>query len=421
MQDSINDWNIESSLMGDVYGNGVRNLAATGSADAEGGLWMSRPPVLNLPCEVEQNLPTVSDSRWHIHPRYLQHATFLLDGPLLKRGGVVQERILAHRTLHFGTNQLFWEFRHYQVCETYPGGRPDTIQTLKSNLVDFHTLRKTIGNEPPEDVENGLANINNFWGQAVRGFSRCQLTKPEDKLVAISGLARKIQERHSQFDFVAGMLRHSLCVELLWEVIRYTFTEDSRRPIAFRAPSWSWASVATGVNMVGLTETNRTMSKVLGIEVQEGDDPMGQNTSAPLRIEGYLMTFTVRYGPEGPGLVRAEFCINGVWYGQYSDIDALHTFRDADEPYRNLHYLVMKDEGKEPTVAAAAPWFWTRSCLLIQPTGLKKGQFKRYGKYEFGGQCYRLSAREDLKNVRNEEWLEFESVGEDGKYIVSIT
>jgi hypothetical protein len=354
-------------------------------------------------------------------PRISNKPTLLLDGPLLKRGWVVQERILAPRTLHFGTNQLFWECRHHQACETYPGGLPDTMYTLKSNLVAFDTLHKTIGKKPPEDVENMLADINAFWGKAVTGFSYCQLTKPEDKLVAISGLARKIQERHSQLDFVAGMLRQSLCVELLWEVMRYTYTKDSRRPIAFRAPSWSWASVATGVQMMCLSETNRIMDKVLRIEVQAGDDPMGQNISASLKIEGYLMTFTVRYGAAKPDFVKSEFCINGVWnHGSYSRVDRLHTFRDADEPYRNLHCLVLKDEGKEPTVAAAADRSWTLSGLLIQPTGLKKGEFKRYGKYEFGGQIYKLFARNDLKNVRNEEWLEYKRVGEDGKYIVSI-
>jgi hypothetical protein len=37
----------------------------------------------------------------HIHPRYLQQATLLLNGPLLKREWVIQERLLAPRTLYF--------------------------------------------------------------------------------------------------------------------------------------------------------------------------------------------------------------------------------------------------------------------------------------------------------------------------------
>jgi hypothetical protein len=52
--------------------------------------------------------------------------------------------------------------------------------------------------------------------------------------------------------------------------------------------------------------------------------------------------------------------------------------------------------------------------------GAKSGQFRRYGKHSLRGKDYNLLEIIELKNVRNEEWLEFESVGAEGKYIVSI-
>jgi len=137
-QDSIDDWIIESALMGDVYGHGICNLAATGSPDGNGGLWINRSPSLSLPCEVRLNRRPAANTMWHIHLKYLAQSTLLLEGPLLKRGWVVQERVLAPRTLHFGTNQLFWECRHSQACETYPGGLPNLMQSQKSNL--FHLM-----------------------------------------------------------------------------------------------------------------------------------------------------------------------------------------------------------------------------------------------------------------------------------------
>jgi len=36
------------------------------------------------------------------------------------------------------------------------------------------------------------------------------------------------------------------------------------------------------------------------------------------------------------------------------------------------------------------------------------------------GEHYELLQRSDLKTVCNEEWLEYESLGEDGKYIVTL-
>ncbi|KAN0090623.1 HET domain containing protein [Hyaloscypha variabilis] len=328
MQDSIDDWKTESAFMGDVYGNAVCNLAAAGSRDGNGGLWMDRSSLLHLPCEVESKIPLGSKSTWHIHPRSLKQATLLLNGPLLKRGWVIQERILAPRTLYFGTYQLFWECSHHQACETYPGGLPDMMQVAKSNLVTLENLEKAIGVEN-DDIKITSADVNRFWEQIILGFSRCDLTKPEDRLIAISGLARKIQERNPQFDFL----------------MKGGGTKSYQRMTAFRAPSWSWASLDAGVMMM-MSDSffeKSIMPRILDVQIQEGDDPMGQNVSASLRIEGHLMTFGIRCGTESTDLGSAEFCINGVWHQPRMESEKLYALRDADEPFRNLHCLVLAD------------------------------------------------------------------------------
>jgi len=182
---------------------------------------------------------------------------------------------------------------------------------------------------------------------------------------------------------------------------------------AFRAPSWSWASLDAGVMMM-MSDSffeKSIMPRILDVQIQEGDDPMGQNVSASLRIEGHLMTFGIRCGTESTDLGSAEFCINGVWHQPRMESEKLYALRDADEPFRNLHCLVLGGRQTD---------FMDLICLLIQPTRSKNGEFRRYGRYQFYGQTYDLSVRSDLKNVHNEEWLEYESVGEDGKYIVSI-
>jgi len=99
-------------------------------------------------------------------------------------------------------------------------------------------------------------------------------------------------------------------------------------------------------------------SRILDIEVQEGDDPMGQNVSAALRIEAYLMTLVVRYMLDWEGIDRPEFCINGVWYQSYLYLD---TLRDVNEPYHNLHCLVIKDESK----ARLSGWEGLDDCICI--------------------------------------------------------
>jgi hypothetical protein len=42
----------------------------------------------------------------------------VLEGPLNKRGWVLQERVLAHRTIYFTNKQTYWECGEGVRCET---------------------------------------------------------------------------------------------------------------------------------------------------------------------------------------------------------------------------------------------------------------------------------------------------------------
>jgi hypothetical protein len=411
MQDSIEDWRVESALMGDIYSNAICNLAATGSANGNGGLFVDHQHLLDLSCLIDDpRLFRDSKSSWHTSPASLQHAILLLDGPLLSRGWVVQERVLARRTLHFGSKQLLWECMCMQACETYPGGLPPRMEAMKGNLIPFKYLQEIFGTKS-RNISLSLERVDASWRTTVSGYTSCDLTKPEDKLVAISGLARTIQERHPQFHFVAGMLIESLPNSLRWTAQRGE--RKKPRPKAYRAPSWSWASVGNAVGTTPEPHNKGVVCKILGVAVDSGVDPLGQNVAATLRIEAYLMTVSVRYNAT-VGSSRSEFCINGVWHADFGIADIVERVRDVDdEPYHALHCLVIE-------AGDAFRLHQILDCLLIQPTGLRKGEFRRFGVYSFWSQDYKISSLNDIKNARNEEWLEYESEGEDGKYIVSI-
>jgi hypothetical protein len=105
----------------------------------------------------------------------------LLDGPLLKRGWVIQERILALRTLHFGSSQLFWECRQFQACETYPGGLPSTMHANKGNLVPLTTLQKTFGTGSGNTALS-LEDVTSCWATIVNEYSECYLLESANDL-----------------------------------------------------------------------------------------------------------------------------------------------------------------------------------------------------------------------------------------------
>jgi hypothetical protein len=123
------------------------------------------------------------------------------------------------------------------------------------------------------------------------------------------------------------------------------------------------------------------LNTVVGVEV-ESADPTGQNVSATSRIEGYLTTVDVRSSNRDDGSDASEYCINGNWHREY-EYSSLQQIRDVDEPFRSLHCLVMLKN-----------WYvgiqgdWALHWLPIQPTGAKRGQFRRYGRYTLWGNYY---------------------------------
>jgi hypothetical protein len=93
--------------MGDVCKGALCNIAATASADSNGGCFRKRQPMLLEPCTIRTGCTNHSNDEYHIQDSdYLQRILHF-DQPLLRRSWVVQERVLPSRVLHFGEFQAF--------------------------------------------------------------------------------------------------------------------------------------------------------------------------------------------------------------------------------------------------------------------------------------------------------------------------
>jgi len=123
--------------MGSIYRYSILNIAATGFRDGEKGLFNGRDANLMTPIHVFLS----SDQYVRLYPDKADGATqqgatkgnhLLVDvhvwrngvdrAPLCKRGWVTQERALSVRTLHFGSQQLFWECMSHDGSEVFPEG-----------------------------------------------------------------------------------------------------------------------------------------------------------------------------------------------------------------------------------------------------------------------------------------------------------
>lgn len=125
---------------------------------------------------------------------------------------------------------------------------------------------------------------------------------PSDKLVAISGIASEYAKLLAGDTYIAGVWKDTLPFGLLWG--REGWAEDARpRPPAYRAPSWSWASVDCPVQFESdaLPRSDRHAMS----EPSDGH---------PLQTK--VLDIKVRHaGPEAFGrLIEASITISGRWF-----------------------------------------------------------------------------------------------------------
>lgn len=261
IQGSSKDWQRESLLMNKVYKNAFLTLSATASPDAYGGLFRKRNPDTISPHPFKvlvegqgliEGLLIKSDL-WESNIR---------QAPLSQRAWVVQERILAPRTLYFCQDQLFWECRELHACEVLPKGIPlsfigDIIEVVGVDTAPLKAFGNTVSHfiEPEEDdarmLHLGGMQISKgprqyyspyeAWNGILALYVRCALTKSDDKLVALSGLAKDFASVLND-EYVAGLWRRNLINGLLWQVDAVgEAPRPSVRPSGYRAPTWSWA------------------------------------------------------------------------------------------------------------------------------------------------------------------------------------
>lgn len=79
--------------------------------------------------------------------------------------------------------------------------------------------------------------IYNRWQEEVSDYSKREMTKESDILPALSGLAHKVADITCDL-YLAGIWKNDLVKGLLWRTWR------GRRLFPYRAPTWSWFSIA---------------------------------------------------------------------------------------------------------------------------------------------------------------------------------
>jgi Heterokaryon incompatibility protein (HET) len=369
IQDSHDDWLHEASLMCSVYSNSYLNFAATSSRDGTGGLFHKSALVKN--CAVKATwtglLPglylCVDESAWQ---RRVE------DAPLNVRGWVLQERLLAPRTVHCAYDQMWWSCRDApNCCETFPTGAlvaswanesregsvdksleadPNSEETtvLKVSTISLYSSQASLA--PLLDDSADSIAWNEAWLAIVRAYTSAQLTYGSDKLIAIAGIAEEARRTRGllEDDYLAGLWRIDLLIDLLWRMA----SSGKREKEPYRAPSWSWASVDGEVYFHSpdkrLEARENPVARVLESHTTTNHGWSGPVSNGWLKIAGPILDITLSgaatseaYEPflENLNIGNEQF-ISGESFGEVLDNEKLYC--DWPKDGRQLHYACLK-------------------------------------------------------------------------------
>ena len=281
IQDDESDWNTETSRMHIIFGSAFCTIASTWSDSSEKGIFSTRsssdsavPKYVNL-------------SRTKGRTRHkINHNFRIARSPLLTRGWALQEHILCRRVIHYDTDEIRLECKKGARCECsgqqIPKLRGETLLTGPSEL-------------------SGLSRAKLFrtWWDLIEEYSLRNLTVPSDKLPAVYGLAQRFQSFGLGLN-VAGLWKSELIASLAWTTAYQPSREFPRRPkhrpIPYRAPTWSWASIDAQIAYpalhVYLAKTGETRCQIIDVQ-STASGHAGAVKSAYVRISSAVVPVTV--------------------------------------------------------------------------------------------------------------------------------
>jgi hypothetical protein len=371
IQDSPDDWQREAALMQHVYSNARFNISATGAEDSDAGLFFDRGRLAVVPFTFEIPDTTTRERKrrrgcWRPGRYRLVDPTLCTYNisytPLNARGWVMQERLLARRIVHFCRAQIFFECHEWEACEMFPRGLPYT-KTFRVNNTrrPWYGRFKSLTLEPRRQVQRRrwLGETRRtplrradpslgyllLWWEMVDTYSALALTKPEDKLIAFSGMAKLMQQRPEMSGdvYLAGLWRRHLPYHLLWARDPLRSPSDPVTKAGIRiAPSWSWASVQVPVTLhfepFGAGDNDEILVEILEAEVYaSGEDVTGSVSGGYIKLSGFLRNAGCVVSPGGGG--RLMTVSGGERLGNYVWMDKTGVVVDGDLKRESVYCL----------------------------------------------------------------------------------
>lgn len=243
--------------------------------------------------------------------------------------------------------------------------------------------------------------VHTEWVKNVAWYTKRQLTRPGDKLRAIGGIADKYHVVMED-QYLAGLWRSYIPAGLLWR--RIVASKEGillPRPLRYRAPSWSWASIDGEIDydwperMDGSLECTRlghteSIASIVGIDVIEAgvelaraDKPFGAVKGGFIEASGMVKVVKGELKP-----------VYDEEKGQFLQLDVQDNFKrpqsidcwpDTDEglpqPCSELWLLALTGAAEDvgDDFRSTSTYFVIRGLVLVPVSGFN---YRRVGFFE---------------------------------------
>jgi hypothetical protein len=297
-----------------VYNSSVVTIAATSAASGHDGLFNTQSSSLLQHCPnreiaLESRLKCGSSSILRIIcSDFHEHETaawndHIVKAPLTQRAWVCQERMSSPRIIHYTSAQLFWECEH---CTFSEDNAIVSSWALASDANPRRWLLSLYQSKVYEGWDGSFEEhawhhpLTEWYGDLIGDqYSRCGLTFKQDKLIAISGVAKLIHDKTS-IPYYAG---HWFPSER-WFLSSLRWQRDSAgaKTREYRAPSWSWASQDSAVMFSDVAMSAAALHSRLvhfSIDAKASATAFGSLSAGDLELilEGPLLLLTLKYVP----------------------------------------------------------------------------------------------------------------------------
>jgi hypothetical protein len=286
IQNSSQDWKEQALIMGDIYRFSTFTIAGTAGENPFTGLNLERHKHCRKPSSVKVDVSGIPSGTYTIYDTDIWNSK-VMAMPLNSRAWVLQEQLLSPRTLHFSKSEIFWECRSLKASETYPGSLPGKLagigvfKAIDSAAISSGKLPVAWTNRGP-CPDSDLRVTYRLWRRIVSSYSKCNIKYPEDRLIAISGIARYMRRLNGD-RYYAGLWRRPLIYDLLWNVPNGI---NHSRPITYQAPTWSWGSMNCEIEHRYLRKVGpNPLATVYDVRTEGAD--MGQVTNGLLILTGF--------------------------------------------------------------------------------------------------------------------------------------